>query len=63
MLQRLICESMHAEVNRARWRWGAFGARPLACIFPNLVELNARDDAGGGGRGLWQEASVARPQQ
>jgi hypothetical protein len=53
MLQRLICESMHAEVNRAWWRWGAFGARPLACIFPNPVELNARDDAGGeGGFGM-----------
>jgi hypothetical protein len=38
---------MHAEVNRALWRWGAFGLR-----LPNPAELNVHDDAGGGGFGV-----------
>jgi hypothetical protein len=45
---------MHAEVNRALWRWGAFGLR-----LPNPAELNVHDDAGGGG--LWCKAFDSHP--
>jgi hypothetical protein len=53
---------MYAEVNHARWcwGWGGFGARHSSYIFPNPVEPNARDDAGGGV--LRCEASDPRPQ-
>jgi hypothetical protein len=61
-VRRFVCGLMHAEVNRTRWRRGAFGAQLLACIFSNLVDLNACGDAMGPSvRGLWPSSPIVAP--